>query len=428
MKQLFIMLSLLLGGIAAALAQQTDSPAADFSRYEKKVQWVIPPEMIARLTAQEEGINYDEAKVRDYTLPDLFTLASGARVKTRAAWERRRGEMLDALRHTLYGYAPPRPDDLRFHVVATEPRALGGKATLKRVAIEFHLRRAPYRFHLTLFTPNRRGGPSPVFALLNHRGSDTTNSARRDTTAEYLIERGYALAVVNTGAEVEPDTPNATKGIRAFYRQNYSKPEELTWGAIGAWAWAASRAADYLVTDPGVNARQLAVIGHSRSGKAALWAGAQDTRFALTCNNNGGRSGPGIIRRNFGRELAASERRFPHWFAPAYKTYAGRVDALPYDGHFLVALLAPRAFHEGEASEDLLGDPRGSWLATVEASKAWVFFGRAAALKAEMPLLNDLFVNGPLAFHMREGAHALMMFDWKLYLDHADMVFRRKNI
>ncbi|MGH9842781.1 MAG: hypothetical protein ACREEM_28895, partial [Blastocatellia bacterium] len=104
-----------------------------------------------------------------------------------------------------------------------------------------------------------------------------------------------------------------------------------------------------------------------------------------------------------------------------------RVDALPVDGHALAALVAPRGFHEGEAANDLIADPRGSWLATVEASKIWAFHGKAAALKDEMPLVNDLLINGPIAYHMREGGHDLILFDWKLYLDHADSLFRVKS-
>ena len=155
--------------------------------------------------------------------------------------------------------------------------------------------------------------------------------------------------------------------------------------------------------------------------------GRQDTRFALTCPNNPGRSGPGIIRRDFARGIAGSTRYFPHWFSPLYRTYADRVDDLPYDGHFMVALVAPRALHMGDASLDLGTDPRGTWISLRAGSAAWALFGHAVAIPAEMPLVNDLLVAGPVSYHMREGGHGLTLFDWKLYLDHADSIFRVKS-
>jgi hypothetical protein len=167
------------------------------------------------------------------------------------------------------------------------------------------------------------------------------------------------------------------------------------------------------------------VIGHSRTGKTALWAAAQDTRFALACVNCAGEGGPALTRRNFGETLGMITRNFPYWFTPSYARYADRIDALPIDQHQLVALVAPRGYHGADATQDLHADPRGSWLALQEASRAWALLGRAPALRDAMPLVNDLLIAGPLAYHMRDGGHALTTFDWKMYLDHADTLFRR---
>lgn len=120
-------------------------------------------------------------------------------------------------------------------------------------------------------------------------------------------------------------------------------------------------------------------------------------------------------------------RSFPYWFAPKYATYAGKVDTLPVDQHELVALVAPRAYHGGDASQDLHADPKGSWLALVEAYKVWKLYNRKPAvepLPGEMPLVNDPYLNGPIAYHIRKGGHALTTFDWKLYLDHADTIWK----
>lgn len=407
-------------------------PSTNFSRFEHQFPWRPTQELVDKWTASRSPMNFDEAKVPSYTLPDVLTLADGKHVTTTTVWEQqRRGELLELFRREIYGFAPPRPENLSFRIVESNPRAMEGRATLKRVAIRFQLQEEPFTFHLTLFVPNQRAGRAPVFLLLNHRSPDNTDPTRRVQSefwpAEYAIERGYAMAAVNVADEVEPDNAKATNGVRMFYRQHSANPDALTWGALGAWAWAGSRAVDYLETDAGINAAQIAVIGHSRGGKTSLWAGAQDTRFALVCVNNSGCTGASLARRKFGEDVARLNKNFPHWTAANYKAYNGREEELPVDQHQLMALVAPRALHDAEAAEDLWADPRGSWLALVEASNVWALYGKAAAMKDEIPRVNGLLLNHSLAFHIRDGGHGLTMFDWKLYLDHADTLFKPRK-
>ena len=120
-----------------------------------------------------------------------------------------------------------------------------------------------------------------------------------------------------------------------------------------------------------------------------------------------------------------NHKNFPHWTTAEYKEYDHQEDRLPIDQHELVALVAPRALHDGEATHDPWADPRGSWLSLVEASKVWALYGKAGAMKDEMPPVNDLLLNGPIAYHMRDGGHGLTLFDWKLYLDEADTLFKK---
>ncbi len=374
--------------------------------------------------------NYDESKVAPYTLPDLFTLADGGKVTNSAVWEsQRRGELLEIFRRAVYGFAPPKPAGLGFRVIDSDPKAMAGKAMRKQVAISFPLGGEIFTFRLTLFVPNQRTGPVPVFLLINHRGADNTDPTRKKRTefwpAEDVIARGYAIAAINVSAEVEPDQPHATNGVGAFFREHTAKPDEFTWGALAAWSWAGSRALDYFATDPDINAAQVAVVGHSRGGKAALWAAAQDTRFALACVNGAGEGGPALSHRNFGETIQQVTASFPHWFVPKYARYAGKEATLPFDQHELVALVAPRGYHGGDGSRDSWADPRGSWLSLVEASKVWAMSGTAAALTDdEAPAVDHLLTDGPLAYHLRTGGHDLTAFDWKLYLDHADLIFR----
>ncbi len=429
-------LALLLALPIAAAPPKAEPPTApenipgELAKYAIKHPWILAPEKVKELAGKgPKGKNYDEAKVGSYLLPELFRAAVGAEVKSADDWARRRAELLDLFRHEVYGVSPPKPDGLSFQVISTNPRALDGAATQKRVAIRFPLGNETFTFHLELFLPNQRSGPAPLFLLLNHRDAIVPDAGASGSSdywpVAYAISRGYAMALINTSAEVDPDVPKSSTGVRQFYRQHHPQAETFTWATLGAWAWSASRAMDYLVTDPDVDAKRIAVIGHSRSGKTALWAGAQDTRFALVCPNGAGEGGPALSRRNFGETLKMITTNFPHWFTPTYASYANRVAALPVDQHELIALVAPRGYHGGDGEWDLHADPRGAWLALVEASKVWALFGAAGTLPKEMPLVNDLLVDGPLAYHIHDGGHNLGLFDWKLYFDHADALFKK---
>ncbi len=376
--------------------------------------------------------NYDESKVAPYTLPDLFTLADGSKVTTNALWEgRRRGELLEIFRSEVYGVAPSKPETLAFHVVETDPAAMEGKATRKKVGMSFQLNGETFAFHVTLFVPNQRTAPAPVFLLLNHRPASNTDPTRQTRSAfwpaEEAIARGYAIAAINVSAEVEPDKRDANTGIRAFYRRHSAKPDDFTWGALSAWAWAGSRAIDYFETDTDVNAAQVAIIGHSRTGKTALWAAAQDTRITLACVNGAGESGPALSRRNFGETIRQITTSFPYWFAPKYATYADQEHTMPFDQHQLIALVAPRGYHGGDGTRDTWADPRGSWLSLVEASKVWALGGKPPAWRDDMPPENELRIDGPLGYHIRTGGHDLTEVDWKFYFEHADQLFGRTS-
>jgi hypothetical protein len=426
----FILTAVLLGlGILETNAQSKNISLVDFSLYDKKYPWVVSRELVeTKFPGAVPETNFDETMVEKYTLPDLFTLINGERVKNIKIWEQqRRVELLELFRTEIFGVSPPKPSDLSFDIVELNSEALKGKATYKKVAISFQLQEKTFLFHLSLFVPNERQGKAPVFVLLNHRDPDQADPTRKTQTeywpAEYIVDRGYAIGVINVADEVDPDSPAANSGIRLFYQQNYEKPGELSWGTISAWAWGGSRAVDYMVTDPDINPGQIAIVGHSRSGKTSLWAGAQDTRIALVIPNNAGDAGPSIVRRRFGNTIEVMTGRNPHWFIPKYATYAGKEDTMPVDQHMLISLVAPRGYHAGDGSEDLWHDPRGAWLSLVEASKVWKMYGNAVRMKDRMPLVNDLFTNGPIAYHVRQGGHGVLLYDWKLYLDHADAFF-----
>jgi len=364
------------------------------------------------------------------TLPDALTLRSGEKVTTQAQWRRRRAELVELFRTHVYGRAPvARPNSLSFRLVKSDPRAMGGAATLKQLAVDFAGPGGSGRINLTLFVPNqRRAGPAPAFLLICNRGAENIDPTRQTKSefwpAEQIVARGYAAAAFVV-ADVDPDVDDGFKnGVHGIF--DPARRADDAWGTIAAWAWGASRILDYLVTDPDIDAKRVAVVGHSRGGKTALWAGAEDTRFALVISNNSGATGAALARGKRGETIANINKAFPHWFCRNYKNYNGREEALPVDQHELIALMAPRPVYIASASEDSWADPASEFLAGVAASPVYKLLGREGLPATALPPPGGANHEGFIGYHLRPGGHALTLFDWQRFMDFADRVMRRE--
>jgi hypothetical protein len=409
--------------------------------------------------AGQQAANYDESKVPAYTLPDPLRTASGQRVTTAAAWtSTRRPQILELFRRNVYGRSPAgRPRGMTFETVSVDRQALDGTAVRKQVTISFTGDRAGQKLDLLVYLPARAPRPVAVFLGLSFGGNAAVNPDpgialgevwRQEKTAPsgytkaaatdkargseasrwqvpMILEAGFGLATAYY-QQIEPDFDNAfTLGVHTLFAKPGEPRDGDAWGAIGAWAWGLSRAMDYLETDKDVDAKRVAVIGHSRLGKTALWAGAEDERFALVVSNCSGEGGAAISRRMFGENVKDLNTRFPHWFCPNYRQYDDHVPDLPVDQHMLLALIAPRPLYVASAAEDQWADPKGEFLSAVAATPVYHLFGKKGIETDQMPDLHKP-VGDTVRYHVRAGKHDVTAYDWEQYLAFAKEQFGKR--
>ena len=409
------------------------------------------------MPTEAEGANYDESKVPEYTLPDPLVTADGQKVTDAKTWqETRRAEVLELFREHMYGWSPKRPERVSYRVAEIDRAALGGKATRKQVTIQLGQGDKTLDLDLLVYLPNQVKGPAPVFLGLNFMGNhsisndpaiqlSTSKWFRNKPEAGYAnnraseksrgssssrwpiemaIDRGFGVATVYYG-DIDPDYHDGFKnGVHALFEASDTNAKRAgdAWGSISAWAWGLSRVMDYFETDTDVDQKRVAVFGHSRLGKTALWAGAQDERFAIVISNDSGCGGAALSRRVFGETLAVMNKNFPHWNCENCKQYSDNEPALPVDQHMLIALVAPRPVYVASAIDDRWADPKGEFLSAKKAEGVYRLFDKQGLMIDEMPS-PDTSVGQCIGYHVRTGGHNITPFDWTQYLNFAEKYF-----
>ncbi|HEU4960620.1 MAG TPA: hypothetical protein VFT56_09440 [Sphingomonas sp.] len=394
--------------------------------------------------AQLDG-NFDESKVPAYSLPDPLRMADGTQVVSVRQWQaERRPELLRLFKQNIYGVAPPAPRAERFVVTDLDRHALGGLAVRKQVTILLDGKQNGPQTSVLIYLPAAAKGPVPVFVGLNFHGNQAvaadpairiayswvaapgegivkhhaTVRSRGIEAGEWplkqILAAGYGVATYFPGDLYPDGDGKVSQSIQPFYRTSPSDPAH--WGAIATWAWGLSRVYDYLATDRDVDPKRVIVFGHSRYGKAALWAGACDPQFAMVISNDSGEGGASLYRRDFGETIRVMN---DYWFAPRYKTFASREDALPVDANELIALIAPRPVYVASATEDLWSDPKGEFLAARGADPVYHLFGLKGLETDTMPP-PDRSIGHRVGYHIRTGKHDITPEDWADYIAFAD--------
>jgi hypothetical protein len=396
--------------------------------------------------------NETESNVIPYTLPDPLMMTNGKRVKTTDQWMKgQRPYLYHLFEENVYGRYPKQKLAARYQVREESRNALGGTAVRKQIRIFLKPADTSVHIDVLMYLPANAKGPVPVFVGLNFKGNATIqpdpniilsnnlvfssfetrndDAARGSTSSRWpvktILENGFGL-VTACYSDIELDKKDRWQtGMRTTLQHELKiKPQE--WGAIGAWAWGLSRIMDYLETDKDIDAKKVAVIGLSRLGKTALWAGASDTRFSIVISNESGEGGAALARRWFGETVKLMNDRFPHWFGDGYKKYNNNVFVMPVDQHELLALIAPRPLYVASAAGDLWSDPKGEFLSGWHAGEVYNLFGKKGLGTDEMPQVEQPIGN-TIHYHIRKGKHDITLYDWEQYINFAKVQWGGEN-
>ncbi|MGP8243164.1 MAG: alpha/beta hydrolase family protein [Bryobacteraceae bacterium] len=408
-----------------------------------------PPPAPASVSRMVAGIpvNYDEALVGTYQLPDPLKMDNGKPVRTARMWtQKRRPEIVHLFEENQYGRAPGRPADMSFDVFDTGTPAMDGKAIRRQVTIYFSKDKNGPKEDLVVYIPAGSTKPVPLLLCIDFLPNSSTFEdpgiklgemwsrehkrvpAQRGggmfrLKIDNLLAQGYGVAGVYYG-DIDPDFLGGLPyGVRALYlKPGQTEPAPDEWGAIAAWGWGLSRAMDYLETDNAVDASRVGIYGVSRLGKTVMWAGARDTRFALVIASCSGEGGAALSRRNYGETIAhlTAPTRYPYQFCANYARYANHVDQLPVDANMLVALMAPRPVLLQTGSTDYWSDPKGEFLAAVAAGPVFRLFGKQGLGTDVMPLPSQPILH-TIGYYMHEGGHGTLPGDWPIFLEFMDM-------
>ncbi|MGB8358842.1 MAG: acetylxylan esterase, partial [Bacteroidales bacterium] len=368
-------------------------------------------------------------------LPDPLTLENGKKVNSaRTWWKKRRPEIIESFDREVYGRVPAAIPAVSWETTEVASDTIGKFQVVTR-KLTGHVDNSGYpqvsvdlQLSLTVLAGTVR--PVPVIMELGFLFPPGFKRpippSVEPSWQEQVLSMGWGYAVFYPTSAQADYGAGLTQGIIGLVNHGQPrKPDD--WGALRAWAWGASRAMDYLETDPLVDADRVGIEGHSRYGKAALIAMAYDQRFAIGFISSSGAGGAKLFRRNAGEiveNLAASGEY--HWMAGNFLKYAGPLtwDDLPVDSHELIALCAPRPLFisSGEKGDSWV-DARGMFMAAVAAGPVYRLLGKRDLGTDVFPPVGTAVTEGELAFRQHSGGHTPGP-NWPVFIAFASRYFQ----
>lgn len=407
--------------------------------------------LISGMVDAQFNVNYDEAKVPKYTLPEILLTKNGKKIQTKKQWEANRKHLLTLFTKNKYGPNPNLKPKVHFELIH-ETEVFDNKAIQRQVAIIFNEFPQLSPIYLLIYLPKNVKNPTVFFGLNfegNHslsansdieitknwvnnyqknekivkenRATDASrNSAVIETWPfETIIDAGFAVATA-FHADIEPDKPDGwQEGIRNFLTEK----ERKNWSTMGAWAWGLCQIVDYLDKTKDFENSKKIIIGHSRMGKAALWTAAQNINIDGIISNESGEGGAALSKREYGETIEIINSKFPHWFSDSYKKFNKNSAALPFDSHQLLGLMAPRPIYVSSAEGDQWADPTGEFLALKLANSVYELYGKKGIEEINQPPVNQP-IGSYNKYHYRTGKHYLNDYNWAQYLIWAQDIFR----
>ncbi len=331
----------------------------------------------------------------------------------------------------VYGRVPEpsTPLKITFGEVKRDENFMGGKATRKDVDIQLKTERGEKTMRIVVYVPN--GAKKPVPAIMKHSFNNTRSDdfdraflnkdcLKNGWPLGKILDAGFAFCAVyheDLVGHNEVEFRNSIHGL--FYPKGQSFPKAQEWGVLAACAWGGTRALDYLETDGDIDAKRVAVMGHSKMGKTALWTAAQDERFAMAISAQSGCGGAALWRRKSGETLKKMVTRFPYWLCRNAQKFVEQEDDLPVDQHMLLACIAPRPVYIHSGVEDTWADGRGEYLSAYHASEVYRLFGKKGLESEESPQVGRAMMAGEVGYHIRKGGHSIEVWDWERFIEFA---------
>jgi len=420
--------------VTATSTMQTPAPAANQTNLGNDVSG----NPLRRALKTGHISNYDESKVAPYTLPDPLVMSDGKRVTSASMWKRQRHpELLRLYEAQVYGRVPSNAPKIRWEVVETDTHARDGAALLKKVVGHVGSKKDGPQIRVSVYTPAQAAKKVPIILLLNFGGGPARaggppataaaggragqgrgNAATGEPpNAADILARGWGYATVGYN-DIQPDRADAwTEGvIGQTLAPGQTKPAPDEWGTISAWAWGASRIADYLQSDRNVDGSRIALYGFSRLGKTVLWAAAQDERFKAVFSGCSGEMGAALARRDWGETVDDMAQNFAWQFSERFQQWSGRWSEMPVDAHMLIALIAPRPLFVTGGTGDQWADPKGEFLAQVAAGPVYRLLGARDLGTTSYPAPDVPVVSGDLGFNLHTGPHTATPGEWSTFV------------